>query len=133
MQTDMHYYGTYAMARAAGLVEDIARAIATAAEYVDDSDRLKVTLTDGIVIESEPTAHHPIDSHNLEPNDQRRTWVPFHFIPGGEGADAAEKLICRLDSVIAQEMVEHNLAVAVSNKTYGILLLGLHFAVFGKV
>jgi hypothetical protein len=125
MQTDMHYYGTYAMARAAGLVEDIARAIATAAEYVDDSDRLKVTLTDGKVIESEPTAHHPIDAHNLEPNDQRRTWIPFHFIPGNEGANDAERLVCRLDSAIAQEMVKHNLTIAVTNNTYGVLLLGI--------
>jgi len=37
MQEDMHYYGTYAMARAAGLEVKHAKIIAYAAQYVDDS------------------------------------------------------------------------------------------------
>ena len=37
MQVDMHYYGTYAMARAAGLKADVCKIIATAAEFVDDN------------------------------------------------------------------------------------------------
>lgn len=36
MQTDMHYYGTYAMARAAGLNQDTCRKIAYSAQFVDD-------------------------------------------------------------------------------------------------
>jgi len=36
MQEDMHYYGTYAMARAAGLKAAHAKVIAYAAQYVDD-------------------------------------------------------------------------------------------------
>ena len=108
MQTDMHYYGTYAMARSAGINEPLARAIATAAEYVDDSDKLSITTTDGKLIQSEPTAHHPVDSANLDPHDQKRTWVPFHFLPGNEGDNLDEKLICRTDSDIAREMIDHN-------------------------
>ena len=37
MQEDMHYYGTYALARAAGLGVAHARVIAYAAQYVDDA------------------------------------------------------------------------------------------------
>ena len=37
MQVDMHYYGTYAMARAAGLTKEKAKTIATAAQFVDDN------------------------------------------------------------------------------------------------
>jgi len=37
MQEDMHYYGTYAMARAAGLKVKDAKVVAYAAQYVDDS------------------------------------------------------------------------------------------------
>ena len=37
MQLDMHYYGTYAMARAGGLNSDAARIIATSAQFVDDN------------------------------------------------------------------------------------------------
>ncbi|NQT09546.1 MAG: hypothetical protein HQ573_00015 [Desulfobacteraceae bacterium] len=37
MQIDMHYYGTYAMARAAGITRNAAKVIATAAQFVDDN------------------------------------------------------------------------------------------------
>ena len=37
MQVDMHYYGTYAMARAAGLSPADCRIIAIAAQFVDDN------------------------------------------------------------------------------------------------
>jgi hypothetical protein len=37
MQVDMHYYGTYAMARPAGLTPEASKTIATAAQFVDDN------------------------------------------------------------------------------------------------
>ena len=37
MQKDMHYFGTYAMFRAAGLAPKVCQIIATAAEFVDDN------------------------------------------------------------------------------------------------
>jgi hypothetical protein len=123
MQTDMHYYGTYAIARAAGINQAIARTIATASEYVDDSDRLSVVTIDGELIESEPTAHHPTDGENSDPTDQRRTWAPFHFIPGNEGETIEERLICRTDSDLAREMIEHSLSHC--DEIYGVLLMGI--------
>ena len=58
MQIDMHYYGTYALARAAGLQAEAAKVIATAAQYVDDntSDGVLI-LTDGARIPHLATAH----------------------------------------------------------------------------
>jgi hypothetical protein len=123
MQTDMHYYGAYAMARAAGLRADVAQVIATAAEYVDDSDHIAVTLADGTRVESRATAHHPSDRANTDPIDQRRTWVPFHFFPGNAGASLDERLICTLDGPLAREMVAHHLTHA--GQEYAVLLLGI--------
>ncbi len=123
MQTDMHYYGTYAMARAAGLKPDIALVIATAAEYVDDSDHIEVTLADGTQLVSRATAHHPADRANTDPIDQRRTWVPFHFFPGNAGASLEERLICTMDGPLAREMVAHHLTHA--GQDYAPLLLGI--------
>ena len=37
MQIDMHYYGTNAMARAAGLTPEARKIIATAAQFVDEN------------------------------------------------------------------------------------------------
>ncbi|MBC7907992.1 MAG: hypothetical protein H7Y60_14775 [Rhodospirillaceae bacterium] len=113
MQIDMHYYGTYSMARAAGLSREAAGIIATAAQYVDDNVQTEpVALKDGARLARTPTAHHLSDlPRNVEPDDQRNVWVPFHFLPGGEAsaggdADYSERIKCRKDSEPAREMVE---------------------------
>ena len=99
MQLDMHYHATYAMARAAGIEPNDAQIIATSAQFVDDNvARSHVTFRDGSRIDQEATAHHPIDLSNRDDRDQRRVWVPFHFIPGNEGDSYTERLKCRMDS-----------------------------------
>lgn len=118
MQTDMHYYGTYALARAAGFRADIARVIATASEYVDHSDRVDVVCKDGFEIRAEPTSHH-----YTSPQDQRRTWVPFHFIPGNQGPTYDERLLCVTDSPLARAVVDHTLTNL--DREFAILLLGI--------
>lgn len=130
MQTDMHYYANYALARAAGIREDIARAIATAGEYVDDCDSVSVVCADGFKIDAEPTAHHAFDVvENKDPKDQRRTWVPFHFIPGNEGATAEERLVCRKDSAIARQVVANTLDHV--QDPFGPMLLGITAHAYG--
>ncbi len=123
MQTDMHYYGTFAMARASGLIQEVAQVIAIAAEYVDDSDAVGLELQDGIVLGASPTAHHPLNKANLDIVDQRGTWVPFHFLPGNEGDTTHERLICRKDSKVAREMVDHHVALPLEG--YNLELLGI--------
>lgn len=123
MQTDMHYYGTYAIARSAGLHPDAARVIAEASEYVDDSDYVAVQLSDGILLDAPPTAHHPENRQNLNPVDQRRVWVPFHFLPGNEGDSFEERLICRIDSQIARDMVQHH--TSLENRGFNLALMGI--------
>ena len=103
MQVDMHYYATYALARAAGIEPADARTIATSAQFVDDNiARSHVDFRDGSRIDREATAHHPMDLSNRDARDQRRVWVPFHFIPGNIGVSYTERLKCRMDSAIVQ-------------------------------
>ena len=124
MQKDMHYFGTYAMARAAGLAPKPCQIIATAAEFVDDNgNRETIEFPDGGRLDFIPTAHHTIDIKNLDDYDQRLIWVPFHFIPGNEGHTISERLLCRKDSAIAREMVEHNLSLA--QRPFGLHLVGI--------
>ena len=110
MQLDMHYYGTYAMARAGGLNSDAARIIATSAQFVDDNTP-KVMWGSAMAraIDQEATAHHLVDRSNLDDHDQRRVWVPFHFIPGNIGETYTERLKCRMDSPTVQEMRDYHL------------------------
>lgn len=112
MQKDMHYYGTYCMARAAGMARDKAQVAASAAQYVDENvQRSPVAFIDGARLARTPTAHHMTDQpSNIDPDDQRDVWVPFHFLPGNEAsatgdANYAELLKCRKDSEPARAMV----------------------------
>ena len=124
MQKDMHYFGTYAMARAAGLAPKVCQTIATAAEFVDDNGkRESIEFPDGGRLDFIPTAHHTTDIKNIDHYDQRLIWVPFHFIPGNEGRTISERLLCRKDSAIALEMVEHNLSLA--QRPFGLHLAGI--------
>lgn len=124
MQLDMHYYGTYAMARAAGINPDACQVIATAAQFVDDNAGSEtVIFGDGARLDVDATAHHAKDISNLEDGDQRRVWVPFHFLPGNEGDSYTERLICRKDSAIAQQLVEHTLTL--TSKPYAVEAIGI--------
>jgi len=125
MDMDMHYYGTYAMARAAGLNAETALTIATAAEFVDDSTETEVYVhPDGARFQGEATAHHPTELKPINDlDDQILVWVPFHFLPGGIGTSQSQRLVCRKDSPIAQEMVSH--ALDLSDRPYAAELLGI--------
>ena len=131
MQTDMHYYGTYALARAAGIKSEHAGYIATASQYVDDSKGITVELPDSSFLDYRATAHGTSiaipdikdTAFNKDEDDQRYVWIPFHFLPACEGTTLAEKLICKIDSAVANEMVAHHLSLA--DQSYGALLMGV--------
>jgi hypothetical protein len=125
MDIDMHYYGTYALARAAGLASDVALLIATAAEFVDDSTDTQVVVNpQGARFRGESTAHHPTDfAPNNDPDDQLSVWVPFHFVPGNVGATQSQKLVCQKNSQIAQDMVAHHLELC--ETAFGIEMIGV--------
>ncbi|WP_462327669.1 DUF6765 family protein [Desulfobaculum sp.] len=112
MQLDMHYYGTYALAYAAGLNEETARKIATSAQFVDDNaEERPCDFDDGAMLQLRATAHHCEQIENINADDQRQVWVPFHFLPGAEGATYEERLMCRMNSPVVQELVAHHLGL----------------------
>ncbi len=126
MQIDMHYYGVYALARSAGVNKEAAKIIATASQFVDDNGKSDPSnlFDDGSRFYYQATGHHPMNlKENLNEKDQRHVWVPFHFIPGNEGEDFAQRLICRMDSPIANEMKEYNLSL--NDRPYSLELIGI--------
>lgn len=124
MQVDMHYYGTYAMARAAGLRPDICKIIATAAQFVDDNGNNQTeVMRDGARVDIYATAHHATNVKNLNEQDQRHVWVPFHFLPGNIGDSYTERMICRMDGPVARQMVDHHLDLA--DMPFAVELLGI--------
>jgi len=125
MQVDMHYYGTYALAKTAGLKRAVCKIIATASQFVDDNAaKIHVEFQDGGRIDAQATAHHVSDIiKNRDQEDQRKVWVPFHFLPGNKGQSFSERLLCRENSKIAQEMVKHHLAY--DKHGAGVHLIGI--------
>lgn len=134
MQYDMHYYGTYAMAAAAGIPQEDAETIATAAQFVDDQNITSWVLTksqEGIL--GTATAHHPLEAgvrtffNTAEANDTRIVWVPFHFLPGAEGDSFEEKLVCRKDSKVANKLLDHYLSdlVIKVHRPHALQLMGI--------
>lgn len=134
MQYDMHYYGTYALAAAAGIPRQDAEVIATCAQLVDDHnfDRLYVIRGEDAV-EGVATAHHPLDSgvRLLAPlrthDDSRKVWVPFHFLPGNEGGNFHERMMCRKNSGIARRMMDFYTEPASvdAHRAHGLHLMGV--------
>lgn len=110
MQLDMHYYGTYVLAKLAGLKDEICEIIATSSQLVDDNVADQdLEFLEGSFISAQASSHHIGSLANIKGSDQRRVWVPFHFLPGNKGNTYEEKLICQKNSEIAQELVQSHL------------------------
>jgi len=122
---DMHYYGVYGLARMAGIGPRAARIIAYASQYVDDSVSREERMNPlGGRLESEVTAHHAGQIQNLDTVDQRKVWVPFHFLPGGRGDGLGECLVCEKDGPLAREMLSHHLEM-VGAAPFDLELMGI--------
>lgn len=109
MQIDMHFYGVYAMARAAGIDSETAGIIAHASQFVDDAmEDEAVVLPDERAMLPTMTSHRPLDYGNAIPGDQWKVWVPFHFLPGNESESGTfiEKMVCRRESDPARRMLK---------------------------
>ncbi|WP_207263169.1 DUF6765 family protein [Desulfovibrio sp. Huiquan2017] len=128
MQSDMHFYGTYAMARISGFSPEDARIVATSAQFVDDS-----TLAEPVSLGGQGFLLPVVSSHgvfelakNSNAIDQWRVWLPFHFLPGNRGNDAERRLIClwgEPDNPVVEAIL--NLALGERREAYGLHLLGV--------
>lgn len=112
MQIDMHYYGTYAMAHAAGLDAADAAIVATSAQLVDDNNLTSLhEQPTGEGVLGVATAHHPLDAGQrvvgIGHDDSRLVWVPFHFLPGNKGTSFEQRVVCVKDSEVARTMVDY--------------------------
>lgn len=113
MQIDMHFAGTYIVARAAGFPDDEARVIANSAQYVDDSVTTGFVRFDNAgVFQRTATANTMASLGNLNELNNHLAWLPFHFLPGDMGQGHPERLICRPNSEVAKDMVAESIVDA---------------------
>lgn len=106
MNIDFHYGVTYAVCRLAGLDKQQALVVAHSCQYVDDATtKGLLTFEGGETFERFASAHAMLDYNNAINDENRVVWVPFHFLPGGEGQTLEDKAVCKPDSPIARDMV----------------------------
>ena len=53
--------------------------------------------------------------------DQENIWIPFHFLPGNEGTEYEERLLCRQNSKLARRMLGHHIEWR-NRKAYRMLI-----------
>lgn len=130
MQKDMHFYGTYAVARIAGFSPEEAKTVATAAQYVDESVAAKpVNLDNQSYMLQVVSAHRMLElDKNSDEMDQWNVWLPFHFLPGGVGSNVEERLIClwgEPGNVAVDGIIDFVLDARAVNEPYALHLLGI--------
>jgi len=133
MQIDMHYFGTYALARSAGIPPEQSQIIAHSAQYVDDAvEDIPGLLASESFYLPIMTSHKPLDYQNMVPGtDHWRVWVCFHFLPGNSGETIYERMVCQKGEAgnsIARSMLDFVLAN--KNEPFGLHLAGIAAHVF---
>ncbi|MBS2028656.1 MAG: hypothetical protein JST54_12190 [Deltaproteobacteria bacterium] len=134
MEIDFHFGATYVVARLAGFDHGRAEIIATCSQYVDDtvnSGALRFKTGESYYRIS--TAHELTDYHIALSVDERRTWVPFHFLPGNDASGDPSRafynrIICRPHSEVAKEMARA--CIAKQDTAHGLHRLGITAHVF---
>ncbi len=137
MQIDFHHGVTYVVARLAGFDHGEAAIVAHSAQYVDDATNAGLIRFDnGFMYNRISSAHKMLDYRNFQELANHRVWIPFHFLPGNGGLPAGQtppgppgdRLICRPNSYVAQDMVRACLAD--QHEPYGLYRLGITMHVY---
>ncbi|MDR3717988.1 MAG: hypothetical protein P4K98_04250 [Bryobacteraceae bacterium] len=116
MQIDFHHTVTYVLSRLAGFTHENACVVAYAAQYVDDAtNKGTVRFTNGKSYERIASSHEVFDiANNCVNAEDYEVWVPFHFLPGNDGATAGQhiesklvqRVVCTPDSPLATDMIQ---------------------------
>lgn len=134
MEIDFHFGVTYVVSRLAGLNHEEAEVVATSSQYVDDTiNKGVLNFNDGSSYYRISTAHDKFDYHILLPIEERRTWIPFHFLPGNESIgshklDFYNRIVCRPNSPVAQAMLKN--CIEKKDRPFTLHQLGITAHVF---
>lgn len=134
MEISSHYYALLALCRTCGIKKDIAYKIAYASQFVDDAkinylfvdepitdDPLFIKNEDDTTcIKNIATCHSYFKIKTYNFSAMMFNTCAFHFIPGCEGKTFTEKLVCKEDSKVANQIVKNNLGA--SPEKFGMLL-----------
>ena len=124
MQTDFHFYAVYALARAAGFDPGDSHTVAYASEHTDDAKYAHtLDFENGGRFKQVLTAHRFLHWRVLDDATCYRIWLPFHFLPGNQGADFYERMVTRAGGSIAKRLMDDLLSS--HHKPYFLHRLGI--------
>lgn len=140
MQIDFHFFTVYTLCRSTGMNHDSAYKVSYSSQFVDDAIYGHIIeFKNGGFYEQVLTAwdfgvndflqiqksFELFDSEDV----QNKILVPFHFIPGNinefNSSSFREKMICRENSGMANEFIDHVISLDAPN-TLHLLGIALH-------
>lgn len=86
MDLSLHFAGMYVLCRIAGMKSKIAHIAAYSSQYIDDATNAHALKfkNDERVFKQTQTSYELLSPRNFNVNESLDTWMPFHFLPGGD-------------------------------------------------
>lgn len=129
MKIDFHFYTIYALCLSAGINEEDSKKIAYSSQHVDDAKYgHELTFKNGGRFKQRMSAHKFLDPGVLSKEVGYDIFLPFHFLPGGNGDEFYDKLVCKQNSEIANKMLEDTIKTL--KRPYGLHRLGVSLHVY---
>ncbi len=106
MQLDFHFYTIYTLCMLSGIKHKYSKKIAYASQHTDDAKYdHELEFVSGGRFQQQMSAHKFIDPGVFDKKTCYYIFLPFHFLPGVEGQEFYEMLLCRENSVTANELL----------------------------
>ncbi|HLV09340.1 MAG TPA: DUF6765 family protein [Halanaerobiales bacterium] len=130
MEIDFHHTAVYVLCRLAGMRSVYAEKVAYASQQVDNANyNHAMKFENGGIFHQTRTAHEGLAFlEMIDVNDAFNVWLPFHFIPSGEGNDPIEVLITRPESKSIKLL--KNYVLEAGKEEYGLHYLGIFFHIY---
>lgn len=106
MQEDFHFYTIYVLCRCNGMSPANSKIVAYSSQHTDDAKHgHALGFENGGRFQQVLSAHKFMHPEVFSLDSQYKIYVPFHFIPGDTGGRFQERMVCRRNSEIVQQMV----------------------------
>ncbi|MBP1924320.1 hypothetical protein J2Z76_000173 [Sedimentibacter acidaminivorans] len=129
MQLDFHFYTIYTLCMLSGIKHEYSKKISYASQHTDDAKyNHELEFVSGGRFQQQMSAHKFIDPRVFDNKTCYDIFLPFHFLSGVEGQEFYEMLLCRENSVTANELLNDTLRTL--DKPYGLQRLGVTLHVY---
>lgn len=128
MNIDFHYYTVYTLCRLNGMCDQYSEIVAYSSMQVDHSKyNHPLYFEGGGRFKQIKSAHAFLSPTANDLDSMYDIYMPFHYLPGGQGDCFEQRVICKPKSNLVTELFNDTLRTI--NKPYGLYRLGVAFHV----